>query len=240
MRHLARSDLDRWLAAITHPLARPDALLAWLEGPLRTFFPFKGLALGHGELVAGELRVTHLLTIGHEEEYLRQLATTFELPQRGSLQWWFAHRSPFVIDPRAPPAHASRFEIDEIDRFNLRNVAGHGVLNAKSNAGTYFGFAGVKEPLSEWHLEALRLMAPVLNDLLLAHIATKEAPPIHVRVKELSPRQQAIVRRVVDGLHDKRIAAELGISEKTVRNQLTAIYTRIGVHKRTQLIALFR
>ena len=239
MKHLTQKDLQAWIAAVTDPLASADGLIAWLEGPLRTFFPFKGVVLGHGELVAGQLEVTHMLAAGHDEAYLRQIATTFELHQRGSLKWWFSTRRPFHIDPKHPPAHASAFELDEIERFGLGNVAGHGVLNVRANAGTYFGFAGVKEPLGEWHLEALTLIAPVLNDLLLSHIAL--APhSAAARLDGLTPRQKEIVRQLAAGKSNKAIALAVGITEKRVRNQLAKVYARVGVCKRTELIALLK
>jgi DNA-binding CsgD family transcriptional regulator len=239
MKHLDKSDLEAWVAAVTHPLAAADSLMAWLEGPLRKFFPFKGVVLGHGELVAGQLVVTHMLATGHEEAYLRQIATTFELSQRGSLAWWFSSRQPFHIDPKNPPSHASAFELEEIERFGLRNVAGHGVLNVKANAGTYFGFAGVREPLGDWHLEALRLIAPVLNDLMLARIAPKRHSGVQP-LDGLTPRQREIVRQLAAGKSNKAIAIALGLTEKSVRNQLAKVYASVGVGKRTELLALLR
>ncbi|WP_179107081.1 LuxR C-terminal-related transcriptional regulator [Variovorax sp. KK3] len=180
-----------------------------------------------------------MLATGHGDDYLRQMSTTFELGQRGSLAWWFASRQPFYIDPKKPPPHASAFELDEIERFALGNVAGHGVLNAKANAGTYFGFAGVMEPLGDWHLEALTLIAPVLNDLMLSHIALIErsAP---CRFEHLTARQKDIVRQLAAGKSNKAIALVLGITEKSVRNQLAKVYASVGVGRRTELIALLR
>ncbi|GAA4335409.1 hypothetical protein GCM10023165_11880 [Variovorax defluvii] len=239
MKHLTRTDLDAWVAAVTHPLASAGSLIAWLEGPLRKFFPFKGVVLGHGELVAGQLAVTHMLAAGHDEAYLRQISTTFELSQRGSLRWWFGARRPFHIDPKNPPPHASAFELDEIARFGLGNVAGHGVLNIKASAGTYFGFAGVREPLGDWHLEALTLIAPVLNDLMLSHIALTRNTAAG-GLEGLTPRQRDIVRQLAAGKSNKAIALAIGITEKSVRNQLAKVYASVGVRKRTELIALLK
>jgi DNA-binding CsgD family transcriptional regulator len=239
MKHLTETDLRSWLDAITQPPRSLEELSPWLEGPLRKFFPYRGLVLGCGELVAGQLKVTHMLATGHEEAYLRQLATTFELEHRGSLKWWFSTRQPFYIDPKAPPSHTSAFELEEIEKFNLRNVAGHGVLNIKANAGTYFGFTGVREPLSEWHLETLRLMAPVLNDLLLTNLAASQQES-HAALTQLTKRQTDIVRYVATGLNDKAIARALGITEKTVRNHLVNTYKKLDMHKRTELIALLK
>lgn len=239
MSSLTEIDLRAWVAAITHPLAAPATLMPWLEGPLRNFFPYTAVVLGHGELIADQLKVTHMLATGHHDAYLHQIAQTFELAQRGSLRWWFSNRQPFYIDPAHPPSHTGRFELEEIQTFGLGNIAGHGVLNLKANAGTYFGFSGVAGPLRTWHLDALRLIAPVLNDLLLAHLAALPQSTVPT-LQALTSRQKDIVRQLANGMDDKTIARTLGLSEKTIRNQLAEVYARIGIHKRTQLLALLR
>ncbi|MFM9901709.1 MAG: helix-turn-helix transcriptional regulator [Polaromonas sp.] len=236
---LSESDLRRWVDAITSQPTMPSEFLPWVETKLRDFFPYSCLFMAHGELVAGQIKTTHWLASGHEPQYLQQLATTFELKHRGSLQWWFENRRPFTIDPAAPPAFASQLEVEEIKIFNLRNVAAHGVLNSRSNAGTYFSFTGVSSPLSNWHIEALRLLAPVLNDLYLTHIAA-QTPPSQAPLTQLTVRQKDIVRRVALAEDTKSIARELGIAEKTVRNQLTEVYAQLGIATRTQLLALLR
>lgn len=103
---------------------------------------------------------------------------------------------------------------------------------------SYFSFTAVKSPLSGWHLDALRLIAPVLNDLFLRLVAAQQSPELSSAT--LTNRQLAIVRHVVAGLDDKSIARMLGVTAKTVRNQLSEIYTQVGVHKRMQLLALLR
>lgn len=237
MLHLTQQDLKHWLEAITAQPKSEYELLPWLEEKLWAFFPFARLFIAHGELIAGQIKTTHWLASGHETRYLQQLATTFELETRGSMQWWFINRKPFTIDPNAPPSFASQSEVEEIRQYGLQNVAAHGVLNSRSNAGTYFSFAGVRPPLSGWHLEALQLLAPVLNDLFLAHIAVQTiGRPITLHT--LTFRQKEIVREVMAGWDDKSVARHLGIAEKTVRNQLTDIYRQLGIGKRTQLLKL--
>jgi len=51
---------------------------------------------------------------------------------------------------------------------------------------------------------------------------------------DLSPRERDVLRLVGKGLPNKRIARELGITEKTVKAHLTSIFQRIGVTDRTQ------
>lgn len=236
---LSTSDLQSWMLAITTQPRNHSGLMAWITGPLRDFFPFTGVFLAHGEQVAGQIQVTHWLAHGHEDRYLQQLASTFDLASRGSLKWWLTQRQPFCIDAACPPPFTSAFELAEIQDFGLGRVAGHGILNATSSAGTYFSFAGIPVEFSHWHLDALTLIAPVLNDLFLNYVAAQQKD-LSSLLATLTPRQNDIVRLIVSGKNDKAIARELALAEKTVRNQLTTVYTQLGVRKRAQLMALLR
>jgi DNA-binding NarL/FixJ family response regulator len=51
---------------------------------------------------------------------------------------------------------------------------------------------------------------------------------------ELSPRETEVLQLAARGMPNKRIARELGISEKTVKAHMTQIFQRIGVTDRTQ------
>lgn len=52
--------------------------------------------------------------------------------------------------------------------------------------------------------------------------------------RELSAREEGVLRLVVDGLPNKLIARKLGISERTVKAHLTNVFQRLGVTDRTQ------
>jgi pimeloyl-ACP methyl ester carboxylesterase/DNA-binding CsgD family transcriptional regulator len=51
---------------------------------------------------------------------------------------------------------------------------------------------------------------------------------------DLTAREQEILELVAQGLHNDSIAQRLGISEKTVRNQVSAIRSKLGVTSRVQ------
>lgn len=57
---------------------------------------------------------------------------------------------------------------------------------------------------------------------------------------ELSPRERDVLGGLVAGRNNVQIAASLHISDKTVRNMLTRIFEKLGVHSRTQAIVLAR
>jgi DNA-binding CsgD family transcriptional regulator len=59
-------------------------------------------------------------------------------------------------------------------------------------------------------------------------------------VDELSPRQWEVLTRLLHGERVPRIAAELFLSQSTVRNHLADIFKKLGVHSQEELLDLFR
>jgi DNA-binding CsgD family transcriptional regulator len=57
---------------------------------------------------------------------------------------------------------------------------------------------------------------------------------------ELTIRELAVAQHVAAGLGNMEIGRRLGISEKTVRNHVTRIFDKLGVHTRAELIVLIR
>ena len=74
--------------------------------------------------------------------------------------------------------------------------------------------------------------ARLIADLLLA----AETKPKKKKKPLLSPRDERIIELVSQGLKNGRIAEEIRVSEATVRNRLTAIFKKLGVAGRLQLV----
>lgn len=51
----------------------------------------------------------------------------------------------------------------------------------------------------------------------------------------LTPREWAVLRHVSAGMDNLKVAAHLGISERTVKCYMTALYRKLGVENRTEL-----
>jgi DNA-binding NarL/FixJ family response regulator len=58
------------------------------------------------------------------------------------------------------------------------------------------------------------------------------------RLAQLSGRQREIVTRLLAGERVPQIAREMYLSPSTVRNHLSAVFRRFGVHSQVELIAL--
>ena len=52
----------------------------------------------------------------------------------------------------------------------------------------------------------------------------------------LSGRELEVVRCVSMGLRNKEVAEKLGVSEATIKNHLTSVYSKLGVSDRLELI----
>jgi DNA-binding NarL/FixJ family response regulator len=68
----------------------------------------------------------------------------------------------------------------------------------------------------------------------LRHLLTVQAP-----LRKTSDQQLRIIELVANGLKNREIADELGISSKVVKNYLSDIYNKIGVNKRLELALWF-
>ncbi len=75
---------------------------------------------------------------------------------------------------------------------------------------------------------------------VLSHLS-RDHPPITFdpekdSITRLSEREKQIIRLIGQGLKNRDISAQLGISETTVRHHLTSIYNKLGVSDRLELL----
>lgn len=58
------------------------------------------------------------------------------------------------------------------------------------------------------------------------------------RVRDLTPQQFRVLQMLGDGLLNKQIAYELGVSEATIKAHMTAILRKLGASNRTQAVLI--
>lgn len=96
------------------------------------------------------------------------------------------------------------------------------------------GFLSKSAPGREL-VEAVRAVAAgntVLQPALLAPLLSRG----HVDGAALTEREIAVLRLLAQGLHNKELAAVLGVSPRTVDRHCDSIYAKLGVASRTQAV----
>ena len=68
------------------------------------------------------------------------------------------------------------------------------------------------------------------------HRLSVDEADIARRVRELTPQQFRVLMMLADGLLNKQIAYELGVSEATIKAHMTAILKKLGASNRTQAV----
>jgi DNA-binding NarL/FixJ family response regulator len=80
------------------------------------------------------------------------------------------------------------------------------------------------------------LLQPVVASKLLRQVSRQNQTT--TEVESLTPRELEVLRLVAQGLQNKEIAAELIISERTVKFHVSSIMGKIGAGNRTEAVAL--
>lgn len=74
------------------------------------------------------------------------------------------------------------------------------------------------------------------HQLVGGHVELRsEEADVAARVATLTPQQFRVLNMIAEGLLNKQIAYELGVSEATVKAHMTAIMRKLGVSNRTQV-----
>jgi DNA-binding CsgD family transcriptional regulator len=132
--------------------------------------------------------------------------------------------------------------------FYREVVAGHGIrataVALLRIGGRWVGsvFLGRVSPSAHFggELDLLRRALPVLSLGSVAHLALSqaEAPaPAGPDLVSLTSREREVLRLLCRGWTNAQIAARLGSSPRTVKNQVSAILSKTKTANRTQLVS---
>lgn len=137
------------------------------------------------------------------------------------------------IAPGCPVVVLSN-QLDQDEGLTCLEAGASGYTNALSNPEVLRQIAMVVENGGLW-------VGPELMGRLRTSLANKH--PNEVREMEktlsaLSPREREVALAVASGASNKEVARDMGITERTVKAHLTAIFERLGVRDRMQLSIL--
>jgi two-component system response regulator DevR len=97
----------------------------------------------------------------------------------------------------------------------------------------------LKQVKSEEIVQAVRFVAkgqslldPAVTGRVLERL--RKGPEEDERLAKLSPQERNILELIADGLTNRQIAAEVHLAEKTVKNYVSNLLTKLGMERRTQ------
>jgi two-component system, NarL family, response regulator DevR len=80
------------------------------------------------------------------------------------------------------------------------------------------------------------LMDPALTARVTARL--QDAENGDPRLRSLSIREREVLRLIADGLSNRQIGVELSLAEKTVKNYVSGVLSKLGLQSRTQAAVL--
>ena len=83
-------------------------------------------------------------------------------------------------------------------------------------------------------MEGKSFVDPAIAGKLLNQVASKQTQPTSLLAGKLTERELDVLRLIAKGTNNNEIAAQLHLSEGTVRNHVSAILEKLGVSDRTQ------
>ncbi len=81
------------------------------------------------------------------------------------------------------------------------------------------------------------LLDPAVTSVVLERLRSGKHLLRDERLARLSPQEERILQLVADGLTNKQIGEELGLAEKTVKNYMSSVLTKLRVGRRAEAAA---
>ena len=207
-----------------------DQFIAILRGELRSFIPHRALICGYGRINPHTVSGYKVVSVDFPIEYLDGLKKDDGGLFSPLMERWIVSRDPVFFDPDT----ATNFPDDWLDlvcKHGLGNIVAHGIPDLESNASSYFNFCGVSGPLTQHHAYLVKLITPHLHATLARVLAKKECCSPS---PTFTQRETEILSWLYMGKTNWEIGQILGVSEKTVKNNLYTIYQKLNVANRTQ------
>lgn len=242
--HSAVSVLDAQYVALARACAQCtsiDALRVVFDHFVQPLLPHRGALLLVGLRRKDQLNLTHAVPLDYPEEATRSALAVNSVTERRALSDWLATGRPLVVDLPADDVDVSVVEAQEIERFGLGRIAAHGLLDPERQMGSYMTFCGVEASWDKLRVkERLQLITAPLHLALMQVLSTQKPLACAPATPALSATEQELIGWLSRGLTNAEIAHLRKRSAHTVRNQLSALFRKLGASNRTEALARAR
>jgi DNA-binding NarL/FixJ family response regulator len=126
-----------------------------------------------------------------------------------------------VVLLRAPDPEFARHAVE----WGARGVVNHDLAPAD-----------LFKALRKVHAGEVWLRRDLIARVLLHHRQALHVDPEQVKIARLTSREREVIALIGAGLNNRQIATRLSVSETTVRHHLSAIFAKLEVRDRLQLV----
>lgn len=234
-----RTDFQRKLLSEAASIQTIDDFKHWTRASIRPIFPHETLGCGYGRIHAGGVGVDGIITVDYPIEHLKSICNKAGGLDTPILRRWLATREPQLFEAEFPWEETPPEWLEQFRHHDLRNTAAHAVYDSERCIGTYINFHRIPGRLGPGHIEALKLLAPIMHDVICRLIGDmNEASKLDKLRATLSEGERQVLELVARGKVNAEIASVLSISEDAVKHRVTRIFKKFGIENRIQLTRL--
>lgn len=208
----------------------------WMRTHVRKFFPYGIMVAVLGSILDEIIFVERSISVDYPDSFVPHCPAQTRLADRPLVAQWYREREPQIINEDEAGRLLSPFELQQLLLFGKKNVAAHGMVDIQGRKGSYFSFSRIPGPLTERHIQKLKLMVPQLHQVICKLQAPVKLPQTQPNDR-LSPRQNEILHLISQGKTNREIAVHLERTESTVRNHVHTILANLGVANRAEATA---
>ncbi len=217
-----------------------EDFIAWTQEELQSVIPHGAFIGGVGKYYPSGVKPLIMLSANFPDEYLNFIYSRDGSYQTETLQRWLQTGEPQLFEPTAIGGENENDKTwQTVFMANkLRNTASHGMLDINHHFASYFSFHQIPLPLGASQKHQLKIIVPGMHAAILRIIRhAQSAPALAPSNKSLSKREAQVLAWISKGKTNYEISVILGISSKTVKNQVQAILIKLHVNNRTQAVA---
>lgn len=152
---------------------------------------------------------------------------------------WRDTREPVLFQLGRDDAHYPERWVKNFRSHGLRNTLAHGVRDLTGALSSFFVFSQLAGEVDQRHAFLLRMLTPLLHEALsraLPQMEDQTGGPRAPHGKRVSARQREILHWLREGKTNWEIAQLLGLTPLNVKYHVEQIYSKLGVHSRTQAV----
>jgi LuxR family transcriptional regulator, quorum-sensing system regulator CviR len=209
----------------------------WTNENLQQVMPHGILMCGIGQMENHGAKILKLLPNNFPAGYIAELHQAGGMAASPVFMQWMQTRRPVLYEPTEHTTDSPW--MDNFLRYDLQNIAAHGLCDVNSNIATYFSFSRVQGKLGEQHAKLLEMLIPHMHVALIRAFngSDIDTNKLDEFMFKLTDREHEVLRWLKTGKTNKEISHELSISENTVKNHVQSILDKLDVKSRSEAVA---